>query len=133
MVKNMVKGLDEWTLADGSMKDRTTRGNRALWYHSNALGEAFIILEIAKIANVKIPNSLETKLLKAAELFNDAYLDHSVIEPWAKKRHNSQASNGRQEFNSNLDSIFSILGIKGPKSYRASGSFDIDMAAMLRP
>ena len=57
------------------------------------------------IANVKIPNSLETKLLKAAELFNDAYLDHSVIEPWAKKRHNSQASNGRQEFNSNLDSV----------------------------
>ena len=105
LVENMVKGLDEWSFSDGSMKDRTTRGNRALWYHSNALGEAFIILEIAKIANVKIPNSLETKLLKAAELFNDAYLDHSVIEPWAKKRHNSQASNGRQEFNSNLDSV----------------------------
>jgi len=105
LVKNMVQGLDEWSFSDGSMKDRTTRGNRALWYHSNALGEAFIILEIAKIANVKIPDNLEKKLLKAAELFNDAYLDHSVIEPWAKKRHNSQASNGRQEFNSNLDSI----------------------------
>ena len=105
LVKNMVQGLDEWSFSDGSMKDRTTRGNRALWYHSNALGEAFIILEIAKNANVKIPDNLEKKLLKAAELFNDAYLDHSVIEPWAKKRHNSQASNGRQEFNSNLDSV----------------------------
>ena len=105
LVKNMVQGLDEWSFSDGSMKNRTTRGNRALWYHSNALGEAFIILEIAKIANVKIPDNLEKKLLKAAELFNDAYLDHSVIEPWAKKRHNSQASNGRQEFNSNLDSV----------------------------
>jgi hypothetical protein len=105
LVKNMVQGLDEWSFSDGSMKDRTTRGNRALWYHSNALGEAFIILEIAKNANVKIPDNLEKKLLKAAELFNDAYLDHSVIEPWAKKRHNGQASNGRQEFNSNLDSV----------------------------
>ena len=105
LIDNMVNGLDEWSFADGSMKERTTRGNRALWYHSNALGEAFIILEIARIAEVEIPPTLEKKLLKAAELFNDAFLDHSVIEPWAKKRVRSQASNGRQEFNSNLDSI----------------------------
>jgi hypothetical protein len=105
LIENMVNGLDEWSFADGSMKERTTRGNRALWYHSNALGEAFIILEIARIAEVEIPPTLEKKLLKAAELFNDAFLDHSVIEPWAKKRVRSQASNGRQEFNSNLDSI----------------------------
>ena len=105
LIENMVNGLDEWSFADGSMKDRTTRGNRALWYHSNALGEAFIILEIARIADVEIPPTLEKKLLKAAELFNDAFLDHSVIEPWAKKRVRSQASNGRQEFNSNLDSV----------------------------
>ena len=105
LVENMVRGLDESSYPDGSMKDRTTRGNRALWYHSNALGEAFIILEIARIADVEIPSTLEKKLLKAAELFNDAFLDHSVIEPWAKKRVRSQASNGRQEFNSNLDSV----------------------------
>ena len=105
LVENMVRGLDVYSLPDGSLKDRTTRGNRALWYHFTALGEAFIILEIARIANVEIPINLEKKLLKAVELFQDAYLDHSVIEPWAKKRKNSQASNGRQEFNSNLDSI----------------------------
>jgi len=105
LIENMVNGLDEWSFADGSMKERTTRGNKALWYHSNALGEAFIILEIARIAEVEIPPTLEKKLLKAAELFNDAFLDHSVIEPWAKKRVRSQASNGRQEFNSNLDNI----------------------------
>jgi len=103
LVKNMVQGLDEWTLADGSLKDRTTRGDRALWYHYTALGEAFIIMEMARTANVEIPATLEKKLLKAIELFNDAYLDHSVIEPWAKKRVRSQASNGRQDFNSNLD------------------------------
>jgi hypothetical protein len=105
LIKKMVKGLDDWAFADGSLKNRTTRGDRALWYHYNALGEAFIILEIAKIANVEIPATLEKKLLKAVELFQDAYLDHSVIEPWAKKRHNSQASNGHQDFSSNLDSL----------------------------
>ena len=109
MVKNMVKGLDEWTLADGSMKDRTTRGNRALWYHHSAIGEAFIIMEIARTANVEIPTNLEKKLLKAVELFHDAYLDHSVIEPWAKKANNSQASNGHQEFgNSLLDGVSTL-------------------------
>ena len=101
----MVRGLNKWTLSDGSMKNRTTRGSRALWYHYNALGEAFIILEIARAANVEIPTTLEKKLLKAVELFQDAYLDHSVIEPWAKKRHNGQASNGHQEFSSSLDSL----------------------------
>jgi hypothetical protein len=109
MVKKMVKGLDEWTLADGSMKDRTTRGNRALWYHHSAIGEAFIIMEIARTANVEIPTNLEKKLLKAVELFHDAYLDHSVIEPWAKKANNSQASNGHQEFgNSLLDGVSTL-------------------------
>ena len=96
IVRKMVKGLDEWTLADGSMKNRTTRGDSALWYHHTAIGEAFIIMEIARAASVEIPTNLENKLLKAVELFHDAYLDHSVIEPWAKKRHNSQASNGHQ-------------------------------------
>ena len=105
LIKNMVRGLNKWTLSDGSMKNRTTRGSRALWYHYNALGEAFIILEIARAANVEIPTTLEKKLLKAVELFQDAYLDHSVIEPWAKKRHNGQASNGHQEFSSSLDSL----------------------------
>ena len=105
MVKKMVKGLDKWTLDDGSMKDRTTRGNRALWYHHTALGEAFIIMEIAKTANIEISDNLEKKLLKAVELFHDSFLDHSVIEPWAKQRHRGQASNGHQKFNSNLDSV----------------------------
>ena len=121
MVKKMVKGLDEWTFADGSMKNRTTRGDRALWYHHTAVGEAFVIMEIARTANVEIPATLEKKLLKAVELFHDAYLDHSVIEPWAKEAHNSQASNGHQDFTSNLDwvsnysSWFQIVQLRYPE------------------
>ncbi len=99
MIKNMLKGLDKWTFDDGSMKNRTTRGNRALWYHHTAIGEAFIILEIARTANIEISAELENKLIKAVKLFHDAYLDHSAIEPWASQRHNAQASNGYQNFN----------------------------------
>jgi len=108
MVKNMVKGLDEWTFADGSMKDLTTRGDHALWYHHRGIGEAFIIIEVAKTANIEMPATLEKKLLKAVELFHDAYLDHSVIEPWAKKAHNSQASNGHQKDMPALDSVANL-------------------------
>ena len=103
LVKNLIAGADKWILEDGSIKDRTTRGNRALWYHHTGLGEAFIILEIAHAADVELPKNFEKKLLKAAELFQDSFLDNSIIEPWAKKAHNSQASNGIQKFDRNLD------------------------------
>ena len=105
LVKKLIKGADKWILKDGSIKDRTTRGNRSLWYHHTGLGEAFMILEIANAANVKLPTNYEKNLLKAAELFQDGFMDNSILEPWAKKAHNSQASNGVQKFNKNLDGV----------------------------
>jgi len=105
LVKKLVKGADKWILKDGSIKDRTTRGNRSLWYHHTGLGEAFMILEIANAANVKLPKNYEKNILKAAELFQDGFVDNSILEPWAKKAHNSQASNGVQKFNKNLDGV----------------------------
>ena len=105
LVKKLIKGADKWILKDGSIKDRTTRGNRSLWYHHTGLGEAFMILEIANAANVKLPKNYEKNLLKAAELFQDGFMDNSILEPWAKKAHNSQASNGVQKFNKNLDGV----------------------------
>ena len=120
MVKKMVKGLDHWAFDDGSLKNLTTRGDRALWYHHRGVGEAFIIMEIARTVNVEVPATLEKKLLKAVELFHDTYLDHSVIEPWAKKAHNSQPSNGRQNFPSldwvsNYSSWFNIFQLRYPE------------------
>ena len=105
LVKKLIKGADKSILKDGSIKDRTTRGNRSLWYHHSGLGEAFMIMEIAKAANVKLPKNYEKNLLKAAELFQDGFLDNSILEPWAKKAHNAQPSNGIQKFNKNLNSI----------------------------
>ena len=108
MVKKIVKGANKWTLNDGSFKDRTTRGNRALWYHHNGLGEAFMVMEMAYAANVKLPKNFEKKVLLAVELFHKAYLDNSHITKWAKKGHNSQFDENNpdfQKFNTNLDSI----------------------------
>tara|TARA_B110001450_G_C17633799_1_gene486326 strand:+ start:129 stop:1328 length:1200 start_codon:yes stop_codon:yes gene_type:complete len=105
LILKLVKGADMWILEDGSIKDRTTRGDRSLWYHHTGLGEAFMILEIANAANIKLPKNYEKNLLKAAELFQDAFLDNSILEPWAKKAHNAQASNGIQKFNKTLDSV----------------------------
>jgi hypothetical protein len=108
MVKKLVKGANKWTLKDGSFKDRTTRGNRALWYHHNGLGEAFMVMEMAYAANVKLPKNYEKKLLLAVDLFHKAYLDNSYITKWAKKGHNSQFDENNpdyQKFNQRLDSI----------------------------
>ena len=132
LVKKLIKGTDKLLLIDGSIKDRTTRGNRALWYHHSGLGEAFMIMEIAKAADVKLPNNYEKKLLKAAELFHDTYLDHAVIEPWAKKKYNSQASNGKQDFKSDFNSTskdaawFHIIQYRYP-NHRTSKFIKEDM------
>jgi len=134
LVKKLIKGNNKWLLDDGSIKNRTTRGDRALWYHHTGLGETFMILEIANAANVKLPKNFEKKLLKAVELFHDSFLDNSKIEPWAKKKHNSQASNGIQKFNSRLDSIsfngpwFHIMQYRYPE-HRTSKFLKINMTS----
>ena len=84
-LKSIIKGADRAILKDGSLKDRTTRGNRALWYHSSALGEAFMVLEMAYAAGLKLPKKFEPELLLAVELFHKTILDNSYITPWAKK------------------------------------------------
>ena len=97
-IKKLLKGMNKELLKDGSFKDRTTRGNRALHYHNQSLAEIFLTIEIAKAANISLPKGLETKLLKAVQIFYAGYLDHMTIEPWAKKRHNAKASDGKQIF-----------------------------------
>ena len=58
-----------------------------------------------KSSQYTITKKLWENLLKAAELFQDSFVDNSKIEPWATKGHNSQASNSEQKFNKNLDGV----------------------------
>ena len=90
MIDKLAKSSNKWINSDGSFKDRTTRGNRALWYHHTAMAEAMMVMELSKAANMDLPDDYEKKYLKAADLFYQAYLDPSYIVPWAKKAHNSQ-------------------------------------------
>ena len=90
LITTLANGANEWINNDGSLKDRTTRGNRALWYHHTAMAEALMVMELSKAAKLELPKDFENKFLKAADLFYKSYLDNSYITPWAKKAHNSQ-------------------------------------------
>ena len=112
LINKVIEGANKWIQKDGSLKDRTTRGNRALWYHSSGLGEAFMILELAYASNLKLPKNFEPKLLKAVELWHKAMLDNSAITVWAKKGHNAQFDPNNPDYQkySRLD-VISFNGI----------------------
>ena len=105
LASKMVKEIDMLVLDDGSLKDRTTRGNRALWYHYEAIGETFISIEIARNLGVEIPTELEEKLLKSVEIFINGFEDPSTLDKWASKAHNSIYKTGEQKFNNTLASL----------------------------
>jgi len=107
-IKKMLNGANRMMNKDGSLKDRTTRGNRALWYHHTAVAEAFLAMEIAKANNVELPKDYEEKFLNAVDLFYKAYLNNSYITKWAQKSHNSQFDKNnpnKQFFNKYLSTI----------------------------
>lgn len=98
--KKMLAGVEGLINADGSIKERTTRGDRALWYHMSGLSEIMVSMEYARALNVKIPSTLETKLHKAVTLFLNGLDDHSYLDPWASNRHHATYS-GNQDWSDN--------------------------------
>ena len=103
LIKQLLKGLDQQVFDDGSMKNRTTRGNRALWYHHDAVKEAMVTIEIARRANVDIPKSLSKRLTRAGEVFINGYFDHASLDRWAKEAHNAVYEPGKQDFRKKLN------------------------------
>lgn len=96
-----VRGLDKLFRDDGSIRDITTRGNRALHYHSSALNETLVSMEMLRAAGGTVPPNLEARLHKAVRLFIAAVQDHGALDPWASEAHNAIYTAGRQEFDSN--------------------------------
>lgn len=96
----IARSLDSLVLGDGSIKDRTTRGDRALWYHNSSLNEAFISLEMLRANGGTPSQALEEKLHRAVNLFVRSAADHSVIDPWAKEAHNAKYTPGYQDWDS---------------------------------
>ena len=85
-------------LEDGSIRNRTTRGNKALWYHHDGMKEIMITLELARRHGFEIPKKLVLKVEKAGELFIKAFQDHSYLNKWAKIAHNSVYTPDKQEY-----------------------------------
>lgn len=80
LLTNATRELNKVVLEDGSIKDRTTRGNKALWYHHTGLIETIITLEMARKHSIKIPSSLEQRFERAGEIFIQGFENHSYMD-----------------------------------------------------
>jgi hypothetical protein len=96
-----VRGLGRLFLDDGAIRDITTRGNRALHYHSSALNETLVSMEMLRAAGGTVPSDLEAKLHRAVRLFIAGVQDPAALDPWAREAHNAIHTPGRQEFDRN--------------------------------
>jgi hypothetical protein len=86
---------------DGSIAERTTRGDRALHYHSSALNEIVVTMEMQRALGGRPPRGLEDRLHRAVNLFIRATQDHAVLDPWARQAHNATFRPGRQDWSRN--------------------------------
>lgn len=98
LTSKLVKNLDRLMLKDGSIKDRTTRGDRALWYHATAIGEIMTAMEMARTLGVKLPRNMEVKLHNAVVLYVRGLQDPANIDPWAKVAHNATYRPNYQDY-----------------------------------
>ena len=103
LLTKAVRELDKVVLEDGSIKDRTTRGNKGLWYHHTGLIETIVTLEMARKYDIKIPESLEQRIENAGEIFIRGFEDHSYMDEWASKAHNGVFTPGKQDFRNDLE------------------------------
>lgn len=98
-LNRIADALGDLMNTDGSIDDRTTRGDRALWYHYNGLGEVVMSMEMMRALDMPMEPQLEERLHTAVDLFIRATDDYAVIHPWASKRHNSSYEGETQEWN----------------------------------
>jgi hypothetical protein len=105
LAKNLLNGIDPLIHSDGSIEKRTTRGNRALWYHASALHEILISLEIIRALDIAVPANLDERIKKAGDIFIKGLMDHSYMDKWASKAHNSIYKPGDQIFQKNIDTL----------------------------
>lgn len=98
LTQKMLRDLDRLMLSDGSIKDRTTRGDRALWYHATAIGEIVTAMEMARTLQVGLPAGMENKLHQSVALFVRGVQDPAAIDPWARIAHNATYRPNQQNY-----------------------------------
>ncbi len=105
LVQKLIEHLDTQVLDDGALKDRTTRGNKALWYHHSAMHETMVSLEVARRFGVSIPKDLDRRIELAGSLFINGYRDNAFMDKWAKVAHNGVYEQGKQDFRNTIDKM----------------------------
>lgn len=122
LIDSLLNHINENVFEDGSIKNRTNRGNRALWYHNDGMKELLVTLEIARRHGFEVPDELHKKVEKAAELFLRGFKDHSYLDKWAVEAHNSIYEPGYQDFKNSITDMpnnnawFYIFAYRYPKS-----------------
>jgi hypothetical protein len=96
IAKEMIRLIND----DGSIKERTTRGNRALWYHFTSIGEIVVSMELMRAAGMMPPAELEEDLHRAVAVFIAGVKDHSTLDKWATLANNS-VYDGTQDWDTN--------------------------------
>ena len=101
LLLRLERGLSRKVNRDGSIVDRTTRGDRALWYQFTSIGEIVVSLEMLRAAGLAPDRDFEDRLHAAVDLFLRATDDYSVLHPWASQRHNSSYKGETQDWDRN--------------------------------
>ena len=90
--------LDNSINDDGSVYPNTFRGDRALYYHNDALNEIFILMEMGRNFGYSPSDEFLSRLEKAVEIFLTGYEDHQFMDTWANEGINGRVRPGKQQF-----------------------------------
>jgi hypothetical protein len=74
-IDHRFKEMDRLFYEDGYINNNSFRGYRGQWYHSYGLDIALGYVYIAELWGAEIPEKLQNKLVKAAEVVNLAIID----------------------------------------------------------
>ena len=99
LVKTLMAGITPLVNSDGSIVNRTTRGNRGMWYHYSSLNEIMTSMYLAREAGVAVDPVLEDRLHKAVELFLNTLDNPEYIVKWASAGYNNGGGGTAQNFN----------------------------------
>lgn len=105
VIKKIIDANSKQILKDGSIKNRTTRGDRSLWYHWHILNEIVLNMETARRYGVTIPAEMHVKVEKAADIFVKGFNDHTYMDKWAKVAFQSTYTPGLQHFKKEMSKI----------------------------
>lgn len=99
LVKRLMTGITPLVNDDGSIVNRTTRGNRGMWYHYSSLNEIMTSMYLAREAGVAVDPVLDARLHKAVELFLNTLDNPEYIVKWASAGYNNGGGGTAQNFN----------------------------------